>query len=131
MIRRIRPPTSLGACVSTRANTPTAQSEISPRNSPFAPRKMAIATTGRNSPTAPAARMYEPNRPRSMSLSRRVGNRVPSAVVVSPSATGTNARTSPAASRRPTTTQARVTVTNQPTIASRPACSRKSVSSSS
>ena len=44
---------------------------------------------GNSSPTAPAAKMYSPNRPPSMSLSRKMGSSVPSAVVVSASPTGT------------------------------------------
>ena len=44
---------------------------------------------GNSSPTAPAANTYRPNWPASMSLSRRMGSSVPSAVVVSASPTGT------------------------------------------
>ncbi len=47
-----------------------------------------MPTIGRNSPTAPAGRMYLPNRPPSMSWSRRIGSSAPKAVVVSPRATG-------------------------------------------
>ena len=82
-IRPIRPETRRGARVSSSASTPTATSESSPTNLLFAPRKMATATIGRNSPTAPAAIMKRPKRPPSMSLSRRIGSSVPRAVVVS------------------------------------------------
>jgi hypothetical protein len=44
---------------------------------------------GNSSPAAPAAYTYWPNGPPSMSLSRRMGSRVPSAVVVRASPTGT------------------------------------------
>ena len=66
-------------------------------------RKTATATIGRNSPTAPAAMMNAPNRPSSIRLSRRMGRRVPSAVVVRPIATGTNAWTKPTAAKAPVT----------------------------
>ena len=52
-------------------------------------RKTAMIRIGKSSPTAPAAYTYRPNRPPSMSLSRRMGSSVPSAVVVSASPTGT------------------------------------------
>ena len=93
-----------------------------PWNSPFVPRKIAIPTTGRNSPTAPAARMFGPSVPPSMSFSRRIGSNVPSAVVVIPSATGTKASTKPVQARKPVTTVATANVTNHPSKASRPAC---------
>ena len=48
-----------------------------------------MTTMGNSSPTAPAAYTYSPNRPPSMSLSRRIGSSVPSAVVVRASPTGT------------------------------------------
>ena len=44
---------------------------------------------GKSSPTAPAANTCRPKLPPSMSLSRRIGSSVPSAVVVSASPTGT------------------------------------------
>ena len=44
---------------------------------------------GNSSPTAPADSTYRPNWPASMSLARRIGSSVPSAVVVSARATGT------------------------------------------
>ena len=61
------------------------------------PRKTAMPTIGKNSPTAPAGMMNRPSGPPSMSLSRRIGSSVPSAVVVSARATGTKACTKPAA----------------------------------
>ena len=94
-------------------------------------RKTAMPTIGRNSPTAPAGRMYLPNRPPSMSWSRRIGSSAPKAVVVSPSATGTKARMNPAYARRPVTTIASTAVTNQQMIARWPTRSLNSWRSSS
>ena len=74
--------------------------EIKPKNAPLALRKIAMATMGKNSPTAPAAMMNAPNRPSSIWLSRRIGSSVPSAVVVRPIAIGTNAWTKPTAAKR-------------------------------
>ena len=51
------------AIVSSPPAPPIASSDSSPTNEPLAPRKIAIATIGRNSPTAPAARMKGPNAP--------------------------------------------------------------------
>ena len=48
-----------------------------------------MATIGNSSPTAPAANTYRPKSPPSMPLSCKIGSSVPSAVVVSASATGT------------------------------------------
>ena len=62
-----------------------------------------MAKMGRNSPTAPAAMMNPPKRPSSIRLSRKMGSRVPSAVVVRPIAIGTNARTNPTAAKAPVT----------------------------
>ena len=90
-----------------------------------------MATIGKNSPTAPAAMMNPPNRPSSIWLSRRMGSRVPSAVVVRPIAIGTNAWTKPTAAKAPVTAIAITTVTSQDLMASRPARSRNSPSSSS
>ncbi len=90
-----------------------------------------MPTIGRNSPTAPAGRMYRPKEPESMSLSRRMGSSAPNAVVVRPSATGTNACTKPIAARKPVTETAITAVTNQATTARRPTCSRNRSSSSS
>ena len=84
-----------------------------------------MPTIGRNSPTAPAGMMYLPSEPSSMSLSRRIGSSVPSAVVVSAIATGTKAFTKPATARTPVTASAITAVTVQPARASRPARSRK------
>lgn len=72
----------------TREITATTSCDISPKNLPFDPRKTAIATMGKNSPTALPASTQEPRDPWRMLLSRRIGRSVPSAVVVSPSATG-------------------------------------------
>ena len=44
---------------------------------------IVIRRIGPNSPTAPAARRYVPNRVRSSPASRRIGNSVPIAVVAS------------------------------------------------
>ena len=90
-----------------------------------------MATMGRNSPTAPAAMMNPPNRPPNIWLSRRIGSRVPSAVVVRPIAIGTNAWMKPTAANPPVTAIATSAVTSQEVIASRPARSRNSPSSSS
>ena len=90
-----------------------------------------MPTIGRNSPTAPAGMMNRPSEPPSMSLSRRMGSRVPSAVVVSASATGTKACTSPAAASRPVTTIETRALTSQPASARRPDRSQKWSSSSS
>ena len=87
--------------------------EIKPRNAPLALRKIAMATMGKNSPTAPAAMMYAPNRPSSIWLSRRIGNSVPSAVVVRPIAIGTKAWTKPTAAKAPVTATATSAVTSQ------------------
>ena len=54
-----------------------------------------MATMGNSSPTAPAASTYRPNLPRSMSLSCRIGSKVPSAVVVSARPIGTKSCTKP------------------------------------
>ena len=62
-----------------------------------------MPTIGKNSPTAPAGMISGPNGPSSMLLSRRIGSNVPSAVVVSASATGTKASTKPPAASRPVT----------------------------
>ena len=94
-------------------------------------RKIATATIGRNSPTAPAAMMKAPNRPSNMLLSRRMGNSVPSAVVVNPMAIGTNAWTKPTAARAPVTATAITAVTIHDVMAKRPARSPKSPRSSS
>jgi hypothetical protein len=60
-----------------------------------------------------------------------MGNKVPSAVVVRPIAIGTNARTKPTDAKAPVTTIATSAVTSHDLIASRPARSRNSPSSSS
>ena len=90
-----------------------------------------MPTMGKNSPTAPAGMMNRPSGPSSMSLSRKIGNKVPSAVVVSASATGTKACTRPAAANTPVTATETTALTNQPATASRPDRSRKWSSSSS
>ena len=123
--------TSRGTNENSSAAPAMTTREIRPRKAPFALRKMAIATIGRNSPTAPAAMMKSPNRPSSIRLSRRIGSRVPSAVVVSPIAMGTKAWTKPTAARAPVTAIATSAVTSQEAMASRPARSRKSPISSS
>ena len=66
-----------------------------------------------------------------MSLSRRIGSSVPSAVVVRASATGTKAFTRPAAANAPVTPIESTALTVQPAMASRPDRSRKWSSSSS
>jgi hypothetical protein len=66
-----------------------------------------------------------------MLLSRKIGSSVPSAVVVSPSATGTNARTKPAYASSPTSRPASAAEATQAMTASLPARCRKSASSSS
>ena len=66
-----------------------------------------MATIGKNSPTAWAAMMGPPNRPSKSRLSRRIGGRVPNAVVVRPIAIGTNAWTNPAAANAPVTQRRR------------------------
>jgi len=123
--------TKRGTNVSSSATAPMTTRDSKPRNAPFALRKTATATMGRNSPTAPAAMMNPPNRPSSIRLSRRMGSSVPSAVVVKPIATGTNARTKPAAANAAVTPIATSNVTSQDVNASRPARSRNSPSSSS
>ncbi len=100
-------------------------------NAPLALRKTATATIGKNSPTAPAAMMNAPNRPSNIWLSRRIGNSVPSAVVVNPIAIGTKAWTKPTAAKAPVTAIATTTVTSQDVTASRPARSRNRPRSSS
>jgi hypothetical protein len=85
--------TRRGTNVNNSATPAMTTREIKPRNAPLALRKIAMATIGKNSPTAPAAMMKPPNRPSSIWLSRKMGNKVPSAVVVKPIAIGTNART--------------------------------------
>ena len=90
-----------------------------------------MPTIGRNSPAAPAGMRYRPIGPLSMSLSRRIGSNVPSAVVVSASATGTKAWTRPAAASRPVTTIETRALISQPATASRPVRSAKWSSSSS
>ena len=119
------------AKVNSSATPPMRISESKPRNAPWVLRKIATATIGRNSPTAPAAMMNAPKRPSSIRLSRRMGSKVPSAVVVRPIATGTNASTKPTAAKAPVTATAITAVTSQEDSASRPARSRNSPSSSS
>ena len=70
-------------------------------------------------------------RPASRLFSRRIGNSVPSAVVVRANATGTNACTKPMAARTPTSPAASAAVITQPVSASRPARSRNTAGSSS
>ena len=123
--------TSRGMKVSSSASAPMMTSDTRPRKAPLALRKIATATIGRNSPTAPEAMMNAPNRPSSIRLSRRIGSRVPSAVVVRPIAIGTNALTRPAAAKAAVTPTATTSVTNQDDKASRPARSRNRPSSSS
>ena len=120
-----------GTSVNSKATRATTPKDTKPMNAPLALRKTAMATMGKNSPTAPAAMMSAPNRPSSRWLSRRMGKRVPSAVVVKPRAIGTNAVTSPAAARAAVTPTATTAVTSQEMIASRPARSRKRLMSSS
>jgi len=79
-----------------------------------------MAMMGKSSPTAPAASTYRPNLPLSMSLSCRIGSRVPSAVVVSASPMGTKSRTKPNAASRATAATDSRALTAQPSIAIRP-----------
>ena len=90
-----------------------------------------MQSTGPISPTAPAANTYRPKRPSSMWWSRRIGSKVPSAVVVSPIATGRNAFTSPAASSAPTTAIEITIEMAHETIASRPGRSLSRLGSNS
>ena len=123
--------TSRGTNVNSSATPAIMTSESRPNKAPLALRKTATATMGRNSPTAPAAMINAPKRPPSIRLSRRIGSKVPSAVVVRPIAIGTNASTKPTAAKAPVTAIATTTVTSQDVNASRPARSRNSLSSSS
>jgi hypothetical protein len=89
MIRRTVPlPASHGTTDSAMASTPTRATEASATKCPRLVRNTAMIRMGNSSPTAPAAYTYRPNCPPSMSLSRRMGSRVPSAVVVSARPTG-------------------------------------------
>ena len=90
-----------------------------------------MAMIGSSSPTAPAAKMYRPNLPVNMCWSRRIGSRVPSAVVVNAIDTGTKARTTPRYSNPPTIRTAATALTPQPINASRPAFSRSNAGSNS
>ena len=90
-----------------------------------------MATIGKNSPTAPAATIRSLNALPSISFSRRIGSRIPRAVVVSASDTGTNAWTNPLAASTPTTPRARIRLTSHPRIASRPGAARNMAKSSS
>ena len=80
---------SHGTADKTMASTPTRATEASATKWPRLVRKTAMIRMGKSSPTAPAANMYRPNWPSSMSLSLKMGSRVPRAVVVSASPTGT------------------------------------------
>jgi hypothetical protein len=86
-------PTTRGSKVSRRAATHTAAIEITAANSSRPVRKSEMARIGSSSPTAPAASTYRPNFPASMSLSCRIGSKVPRAVVVRASPMGTKSRT--------------------------------------
>ena len=92
---------------------------------------MAMPTMGKNSPTAPAGMISRPSGPPSMSLSRRIGSKVPSAVVVSASATGTKASTKPPTASSAGDRDQTAALTSQPPRASRPLRSPKCSSSSS
>lgn len=75
--------------------------------------------------------MYGPNFPETMSLARKIGSSVPSAVVVSANETGTNACTKPVAASTPTTPVDNASATIQPMTASLPGRQRNSTGSSS
>ena len=87
---------SRGRSANSSATTGMAPRDSNPRNLPLALRKTAIPTIGRNSPTAPAAMMNDPNRPVEHVVVPQDRQQCPRAVVVSPIATGTNACTKPA-----------------------------------
>ena len=112
--------------VRPNATAVTAASEISATHRLVVPRNTATAMIGSSSPTAPAARTWEPSRPCSRWFSRRMGSSVPSAVVVSAMATGTNARTSPTAYSRPTIPPASAAITSHDRAARRPGSARSS-----
>ena len=71
------------------ASTPTRATEASAMKFPRSVRNSEMIRMGNSSPVAPAANTYWPNEPPSMSLSRKMGSSVPSAVVVSASPIGT------------------------------------------
>ena len=121
----------LGAVVSSSAAATTASSEPIATNWLRLVRNSEIATIGNSSPTAPAARMYRPNRPWSISLSCRIGSSVPSAVVVRARPIGTKSRTRCRWARVPTAPTASSALTAQPIMASRPDRSRNCLGSSS
>ncbi len=129
--RSLAAPMIRGRVVSRIAATPTAMIEAIATNSPRLVRKTEIATMGKSSPTAPAARTYRPNSPESMSLSCRMGSSVPSAVVVRASPIGTKSRTYPTEPRPATAPTAMTALSAQPAMASLPGCSRSSRGSSS
>ena len=78
------------------------------------------STIGPNSPIAPAPRMQRPSGVSSSPASRRIGSRVPTAVVLSTTATSTGSATSPAARRPKVSARASPTDSPQPAM---PSCS--------
>ena len=117
------PARTSAACSSTSARGDRGERDREPRAC-LLPRNTAIARIGKSSPTAPAANKYRPNRPPSMPLVPQDRQQRPSAVVVSASATGANAWTTPAASSAPTPTSASTTRRAKPMSASRPGAGR-------
>ena len=99
---------------------PIATNAMIPPMAPVALRSRAIATIGRNSPTAPAAKTNGPSAVFSVPFSRRIGSRVPSAVVVSAIVTSTLPSITRSCCTISTKASASPAVTNQERIASLP-----------